>query len=97
MWFSQNKIGGKVDWEKSALIVATIGGGIGILTAIWYIIVDRFKVIHKLEENTRDIDDFKLLIKEREDDKILLIDIQYNLRRLLEKSGIRWESLTEQR
>jgi hypothetical protein len=85
-------------WKKAGLIISILGGIILIATSVFYIIADRFEVINKVDSMQKTIDvvvnsritPIETRILKLESDKKTLNDIQYNLKRLLEKNGILW-------
>ena len=91
--------GGLQKLIKVSKIIGMIVGIITILTAFYYVTFDRFNVIAQIKENTKQIQQNTQHIQQIEkifSDKNTfekpLNDIQYNLRRLLEKNGMKWEN-----
>ena len=91
--------GGLQKLIKVSKIIGMIVGIITILTAFYYVTFDRFNVIAQIKENTKQIQENTQNIRQIEkifSDKNTfekpLNDIQYNLRRLLEKNGMKWEN-----
>lgn len=63
-----------------------------IATSFWYIIVDRFEVIAQVRDNSKRVSALEIQMEVIMNDRKQLNEIQYNLRRLIEKNGLKWEA-----
>jgi hypothetical protein len=77
-------------WRKAGIIISVVGGIILLITSSFYIVQDRFDIISKVDKVMERSENMERRIIKLEEDKKVLNDIQYNLKRLLEKQGLDW-------
>jgi len=88
--------------ESVSTVLKTIGkvigislGVIGLLTTFYYVIIDRSNVIAQVNDNAKDIISIRLDVEELKNQKNSLNDLKYNVKRLMEKQGIKWEDFNK--
>ena len=76
---------------KLAKIMTIIVALIVILTTAWYVVSDRFNVIAMVKDNGENIQRIDIRVSRLENENNDNLEIKYNLKRLLEKNGLKWE------
>lgn len=78
--------------KKIGVYLSLVLGALIIIANVWYLINDRYTILSSLRETTSWIGQVDKRVTSLETDKKVLNDIQYNLKRLLEKNQIPWMS-----
>jgi len=78
---------------RTKQVLGIITASIIIITCVWYVVVDRFEVIAQVKENTERVESLERQIININTNNQALYDIKFNLKRLLEKQGMKWEPL----
>lgn len=83
--------------SKANKIFSIVTGIIIVIGFLWYFIVDRFTVVNKVEMNEKNINSLSKVVEEHltdsSEDNEAIRNIEYNLKRLLEKGGMEWRTL----
>lgn len=83
--------------SKAVKVFTIISGSIVIVGFLWYFIVDRFTIVNKVNEHDKNItvifDTLNKHLDESKIDNSSVRNIEYNLKRMLEKNGMEWKTL----
>lgn len=83
--------------SKAVKVFTIISGSIVIVGFLWYFIVDGFTIVNKVNEHDKNItlifDTLNKHLDESKGDNSSVRNIEYNLKRMLEKNGMEWKTL----